>query len=301
MSKVIDGILGAIVGDALGVPVEFKDREYLNMNPVVDMMEYGTWRQPIGTWSDDTSLILASMDGINHHESGDKIMNRFCNWAYSGKYTAHGEIFDIGNTTIAALRNFKVTKNINRCGLDNVESNGNGSLMRILPIALAYSGSSEDIIIEKSMEASSWTHGHIISKLCCAYYSLVVSHICKGVELWKSFELANTAIISRFGEVEELCGVFDDRVVPRAYIRSSGYVVHSLEVAKWSMLTSKDYREAVLKAINLGEDTDTNGAITGGLAGIYFGNIPMEWVSKLQNMALIDKILHTFDKKVSIQ
>jgi ADP-ribosyl-[dinitrogen reductase] hydrolase len=301
MSKIKDAILGLIVGDALGVPVEFKSRDYLDKNPVTCMMGNGTYKQPIGTWSDDTSLTLATMDGLAKGEDSYGIMCKFVDWLYDGKYTAHNDVFDVGATTGQAISKFSEHLGINPidCGLTEVDSNGNGSLMRILPIALSNVNNSELDIINKAMEASKWTHGHITSQLCCAWYCLVAVNIYNGKKLDESFELANNAINRYYGEVEELVGVFDSRVVSRSYIRSTGYVVHGIEVAQWCLKTSTSYEEAVLKAINLGEDTDTNGAITGGLAGIYFGNIPSIWIENVCNKELIYKILDKFESKLT--
>lgn len=300
MSKIKNSILGLAIGDALGVPVEFKSREVLDRDPVIGMRGYGTHHQPIGTWSDDTSLTLATMDGIVHGDDASGIMKRFCNWLYKGKYTAHDEVFDVGNTTGIAIRRFRDNPGIVpcSCGLVTSESNGNGSLMRILPIALAHVKSDDDMIIKMGMEGSSWTHGHMTSKLCCAYYCLVVAKLYNGFSIEESFELANEAIRCRFNGLSDLEGIFDSREVPRAYIRSTGYVVHGLEVARWCMSNSSSYSEAVLKAINLGDDTDTNGAIVGGLAGLYFGNIPDEWLEQLQSRSRIIKLINRFERSI---
>ena len=300
MSKIKNAILGLAIGDALGVPVEFKSREILDRDPVMGMREYGTHDQPIGTWSDDTSLTLATMDGIAKGEDASGIMKRFCNWLYGGKYTAHDKVFDVGNTTGVAIRRFRDNPGIDpcSCGLTSSESNGNGSLMRILPIALAHVKSDDDMIIKMGMDGSSWTHGHMTSKLCCAYYSLVVAKLYNGVGIGESFELATEAIRSRFKGLSDLEDIFDSREVPRAYIRSTGYVVHGLEVARWCMNNSSSYSEAVLKAINLGDDTDTNGAIVGGLAGLYFGNIPEKWLEQLQSRSRIIKSINIFEKRI---
>ena len=145
--KILGGILGLAVGDALGVPVEFQSRESLRRNPVTDMRGYGTHNQPPGTWSDDTSLTLCLLDSLEKKCDeqwaivGDlpkpdytDIMHKFLSWAYKGKYTAHNEVFDIGIATRKALQRFRDGTEPLRCGGTSEQDNGNGSLMRMLPI-----------------------------------------------------------------------------------------------------------------------------------------------------------------------
>ena len=136
-----NGIIGFVVGDVLGVPVEFMAREELRKNPVVNLREYGTHNQPLGSWSDDTSMTLATMDSIIHKEEIDTtdIGNRFLYWYRKNEYTPLGKVFDIGRTTIQALVKYELKLDeVKNCGEDDEYSNGNGSLMRMIPIALLY-------------------------------------------------------------------------------------------------------------------------------------------------------------------
>ena len=133
LKKVYDGIIGLAIGDALGVPVEFKSRQEIAENPVVSMREYGTHNQPIGTWSDDTSLTLALIDSIIEKNKIDyvDIMDRFSNWLMYNDYTARGEVFDVGNATSRAIMNYGRGIDPLECGGISEYENGNGSLMRI--------------------------------------------------------------------------------------------------------------------------------------------------------------------------
>ena len=174
--KIENGIVGFVVGDALGVPVEFKTRDGLKQNPVIDMREFGTHNQPIGTWSDDTSMTLATMDSIINKETIDTtdIDNRFLNWWRKAEYTATGMVFDIGNTTIQALAKYELgIDKAERCGGTNEFDNGNGSLMRMLPIA--YYIYNRNILEDREIynivkNVSAITHAYEISILGCYIY-----------------------------------------------------------------------------------------------------------------------------------
>ena len=139
------GIFGVIVGDALGVPVEFTSRSERKADPVVNMREYGTHSQPKGTWSDDSSMALASLDSIiqNGEINYDDMMDRFRDWKINGNYTPHGKVFDVGITCSRAISQYGSGVNATECGCSGERDNGNGSLMRIMPVSL-YDALEED-------------------------------------------------------------------------------------------------------------------------------------------------------------
>ena len=132
--KILGGVLGLCVGDALGVPVEFESRESLRSNPVTDMRGYGTYNQPAGTWSDDTSMTICLMDSLSGGLDYFDIMTKFKSWINGAECTAHGEVFDVGNTTRKAIDRFTNGMDALKCGGGSEKDNGNGSLMRILPL-----------------------------------------------------------------------------------------------------------------------------------------------------------------------
>lgn len=264
--KLKAAVYGFAVGDALGVPYEFKKRGTFKCK---GMTGFGTWHQEPGTWSDDTSMVLATCDSIRQCGKivPEDIMTKFYHWRFYQWYTAHGEVFDIGNTTAAALSNYADGMIAVMCGLSDEFSNGNGSLMRILPLAFVPGVTWEDV-----ENVSKLTHAHTKSiQKCCEYV-----YFCK--ELIKNQDFLIPKHIRRMRKKD---------------IKSTGYVVDSLEAALWCFGTSKSYSEAVLKAVNLGGDTDTIAALTGGLAGIKWGHnaIPKEWVNQLANKELIEKCL----------
>lgn len=303
------GIMGVVVGDALGVPVEFSTREDLAEKPVENMRGYGTYNVPEGTWSDDTSLTLATLESLRNGYDLNDIMCKFAEWLETGKYTPFGNVFDVGITTEMAIKKFTKTKDAKSCGGRNEDENGNGSLMRILPLCLFLyeqektNGIQQDEAIKMIHEVSALTHGHIRSQIACGLYYFIVKAILGqmgsleermqqgidwGFDYYETFlmekeELAyyeNIRKLKTFGNTDE------------KYIKSYGYVVVTLEAAIWCLLNTDNFRECMLKAVNLGSDTDTVAAITGGLAGLYYGyeEIPEEWLSVIQQREWIEEM-----------
>ena len=311
-------IYGFIIGDALGVPVEFLSRETLKDNPIKDMEEYGTHNQPKGTWSDDTSMVLATIDGIiNSQESNidyKKVITNFLNWKQKGEFTPFGKVFDIGNSTSYALSVYQQHISDNNaddviCGTGNINSNGNGSLMRILPISLYlyYLGINynEDKFFEIIKIISSMTHSHIYSILGCYIYTIYLIELIKEKDkiiAYKNMQNILQNICDKNNELIDIKNIYgrlvydDISKLEEKDIKSSGYVVDSLEAAIWSVLTTNSFEESILKAVNLGEDTDTIGALTGGLAGIIYGyeSIPQKWINYLQKKDYLDEIINSF-------
>lgn len=281
-------MIGHAIGDALGVPVEFCERDELKKNPVVDMRGYGTYPVPAGSWSDDTSMSIAALDSLAKGTVNlDDIMNNFVEWVEEGKYTPTGESFDIGRTCLQAIRAYLICKNTDECGQIGEYSNGNGSLMRIHPFALfaiakgMTLGKSLDVIREGSII----THAHPRSIYGCGIYSMVLWDILRGADkaqIPSTIEKASVLFDGIYPEESDYYEwAFYKKLTTKTEdeISGSGYVVNTLEAALWCLLTTNNYKECVLKAVNLGEDTDTVAAIAGGLAGALYGydSIPKEW------------------------
>ncbi len=269
--KLKSAIYGFVVADALGVPYEFKQRGTFKCT---DMVGYGTWQQPKGTWSDDTSMTLATCRSIKENNKivPEDILERFQQWYRKGEYTAHNEVFDIGGTTKHALVSGEPGRDIT--------SNGNGSLMRILPLAFI------DCTEEEIRAVSSLTHAHELSTTACVIYTTIAKRMLQGYDI-KAILLN----LKSYGEpFNRLYFIYE---YPEEKIKSSGYVVDTLEAALWCLTTTYSYKDCVLKAVNLGEDTDTVAAIAGGLAGIKYGYnaIPKEWINNLANKDLINSCL----------
>lgn len=296
-------MLGHAVGDALGVPVEFFYREELDQKPVSEMLGFGTYPFPAGTWSDDTSMAIAALDSISSGRVDfDDVMQKFCRWYYYNEYTPTGETFDIGNICSRALGNYyEFQKPPVECGPSDERSNGNGSLMRIHPFSLlafcvpGMKDSWEDLVAK----ASALTHGHPRSVLACQIYTFVLFALLDSPKK-KTLRTALQAAAERYGEcaeAEHYCRIFspDFDKIPREKIKSTGYVVDTLEAALWCLLTTENYRDCVLAAVNLGDDTDTVAAIAGGLAGALYGydGIPKEWLEILKRREYLEEMCAT--------
>lgn len=300
--RYLAAVLGFVVGDALGVPVEFKSRANMKDNPVTDMCGYGTHNQPAGTWSDDSSMVIATMEWLS--EMTDKqpnyahLMDKFSAWLMYGDYTPYGEVFDCGISISRAIINYGRGVEPLMCGGRAEWENGNGSVMRILPVAL---WSYEELITEDLPAAdfifnlSSLTHAHMRSKMGCLIYAKLIADLIlyegKGKhkivekclsECRRYFDSADDEeVISEKDKYDRMWDVSAFQNLEEDSIRSSGYVVDTLEAAIWCFLNTDNYKDCVLMAVNLGEDTDTIGAVAGGLAGLYYGleAIPEKWIN----------------------
>jgi len=308
MSIVKDSLYGFIVGDTMGVPVEFEDREKLINKPVTSMLGYGSHDVEAGVYSDDTSMTLATMDSIikqNGIINYNDIADKFCNWVNNNEYTATNKIFDIGMTTkYALIKYFNNKIDATMCGGTNINENGNGSLMRMLPIALYcfYKNIKDDNeIFTLVKNLSSITHAHDISILGCYIYVRYVISLLETKNKISSYHFIKKLDYSMFIEevkLEYSRILFSDiSTLNINDINSSGYVVDTLEAVFWIILNCSSYNESIIGAINLGGDTDTIGAITGSIAGILYGydNISKRWISKLKNKDYIDEIIIKFE------
>lgn len=292
----------------MGVPIEFEDREKLINKPVTSMLGYGSHDVEAGVYSDDTSMTLATMDSIikqNGIINYNDIADKFCNWINNNEYTATNKVFDIGMTTkYALIKYFNNNIDATMCGGKNINENGNGSLMRMLPIALYcfYKNIKDDNeIFTLVKNSSSITHAHDISILGCYIYVRYVICLLETKNKISSYNFIKKLDYSMFIEevkLEYSRILFSDiSTLNINDINSSGYVVDTLEAVFWIVLNCSSYNESIIGAINLGGDTDTIGAITGSIAGILYGydNISKRWVSKLKNKDYIDEIIIKFE------
>ncbi|MBR2387280.1 MAG: ADP-ribosylglycohydrolase family protein [Clostridia bacterium] len=308
-------MIGHAVGDAIGVPVEFYLRKNIEKNPVADMRGYGTYDVPAGTWSDDTSMSLAALDSLSGGEVDYfDIMVNFAKWLNNGDYTPAGKSFDVGRTCLRAILNFAGVAyleehgfilppgfDIFECGLRDEYSNGNGSLMRIHPFVLYAHAKGLPFVewIDIIKKASMLTHAHSRSQIGCIIYTSVLMELLKEqsrAAIVRGLERAKAAL-SDHPESVHYERIFKENfsLLARDEIKSSGYVVDTLEAAIWCLLTTDSYRDCVLKAVNLGGDTDTVAAVAGGLAGALYGYdaIPEEWRNTLIKREYIEKMCET--------
>lgn len=297
-------LIGTAVGDALGVPVEFQPRGYLKANPVTDMCEYGTHEQPKGTWSDDTSLMLCLAESMIEGLDINKLAQKFIAWKNDNLWTPHGWVFDIGIGTRIAIERLEDGMSPELAGGFDEMDNGNGSLMRILPLVLHI----KDLDIEQrydwTKKVSSITHGHVRSVMACFYYLEFAKKIIDGKDKFQAYNELQSEVTIYFEsrkinplEIQKFSRLLFEDIskVEEDNIKSSGYVLHTLEASVWCLLTTNSYKEAVLKAVNLGSDTDTTAAVTGGLSGLYYGidEIPIDW---LYEIARFEDIIELSDR-----
>lgn len=305
----VSSILGHAVGDAMGVPTEFCIREHLLNKPITEMVSSEKFGQPAGAWSDDTSMevcIIESYIEKNMFDYND-IMKKWEEWISTGKYTSNGETFDVGRTCLRAIRKYINGEEPIECGLKDEMSNGNGSLMRTLPVALySYSKKLSNIeIIKITNDISSLTHGHDISKLGCYIYIKYILFLLKGMSKEEAYNEIKKVDYSNYDEyaLQKYDRILETNIKDYNIdeIKSTGYVVDTLECALWILLNADSFKDTIIASTNIGNDTDTIGAIAGSMAGIIYGydNIPKEWLDKLLRRDYLKTLALKYEESVN--
>lgn len=308
--KCTNALYASIVGDALGVPVESSTRQELALCAVKNMLGYGRYDQPEGTWSDDSSMILCTMDSLKKGYDLEDMGNVFCSWIFEGKWTSSGYAFDAGVTTVTSLENLRSNVSPNESGGSSEDDNGNGSLMRILPAALFFAHEGISTFLERIHEISAITHAHPRSKMGCGIYGLLVRNLLttedKNSAYRKTIEEVNTCYSNDDAFVSEIpafARILSQNLpaLKKDNIYSSGYIVHTLEAAIWCFMNHDNTKNILLEAVNLGLDTDTTGTVAGGLAGLLYGlsEVPDEWINTLAQKESIDTLIHEFVNTLS--
>ena len=292
ITRIKSVLFGVAVGDALGVPVEFNSRQTIAQNPVTDMIGYGTYHLPAGTWSDDSSLTFCLAEALTQKFDLNTIGQNFVKWYHENFWTPSGMVFDIGIATSQAISRLARGGRPDVAGNFDESSNGNGSLMRILPLLFYINDKPISERFEITKQVSSITHGHILSVIACFYYLEFARQIFSGkdkFEIYSDLQTETTNYLTSLSINPKEIALFDRLLkndiheLHEGEIQSSGYVLHTLEASIWCLLTTDNYKDAVLKAVNLGNDTDTTGVVTGGLAGLLYGleNIPTNWITQI--------------------
>lgn len=312
-------IYGLATGDALGVPWEASKRDTFKCT---GMRGYGRHNQPPGTWSDDTALTLATLDAIAtflgvKRLDLKKLKHNFIQWREFGKFSIDNNIFDIGVSTKKAIAKMVMGYPLEECGNNTEGSKGNGSLMRMIPVAF-YLKNEKDFEKRKKIcyFMSSITHATDECKIACHFYVELVIKIVdeiqknqnsKDIDVEKLInetteEMKDKLMMNDRAEEENEKNEKSpfDRIInhslsklPREEIRSYGYVIDTLEAALWCVLKNDNYKDTILCAVNLGHDTDTVAAVAGGIAGVLYGyeGIPQEWINQLKGKKIIDSLL----------
>ncbi|MEM1357436.1 MAG: ADP-ribosylglycohydrolase family protein [Bacteroidota bacterium] len=300
MNPITTGLLGLSVADAIGVPVEFQSRLELDKNPVTDVRGYGTYNQPPGYFSDDSSLAfgLAESLATGRFDLVDQA-KRLINYLKHGYWTPDNRAFDIGNTTRRAI--YVLEGIIEQGTHEKLPSlaqradefdNGNGALMRIFPLYAHLRKRPLAEWFDLIWQHSALTHGHVRSALCCFLYLRFCSFLADGHHQRNALKNARAETIDLMAQIKPPKAEYDAlatiikadfRKLARTQVRGSGYVVQCLEAALWCLFHSDDYRSAVLQAVNLGEDTDTTACVVGAPAALIYGvdAIPANWLEAL--------------------
>jgi len=307
--KIKDVLLGVAIGDALGLPFEFVSREKLAIDPVIDMAGYGTYNLPAGSWSDDAALTFCLAEALTVDFDLNRLANNFIAWYNNNYWTCDGEVFDIGITTERAIERLLDGISPLSSGDPDVTSNGNGALMRIAPLAFECFNKDMRSRFDLVKKVSGITHNHIRSIIACFYYNEFARGLIKGQDKFEIYKQLKNEIIefllSKSIALEELTHF--DRLLKGDInslsgneIYSSGYVIDTLEASIWCLLTTENFKDCVLKAVNLGEDSDTTAAVVGGLAGLLYGTgaIPEQWLDKLKRKKDIEHLAFRMSKRI---
>lgn len=311
-SQIAGSLWGAVVGDALGVPVEFRTRADLALNPVTTMQGPGTHHQPPGTWSDDSSLIFCTLESLlecNHLVAQD-MAERFLRWLRRGYWTPYGEVFDLGIATRQALARFAEGRPLARCGGREEFDNGNGSLMRLIPVSIWVCQTTPEEAIASSHLASIITHAHPRSQMVCGFFTLMVRGLYQRLTPQKALQQAWEQAQALYSNEEEFQSEWPalhrmhPDILPQLTepeVRSTGYCVHTLEASIWCLLHTLTFEQCVLRAVNLGEDTDTTGCVAGALAGLRYGldQVPAQWAKALARQDDLIDIIGKFTERIA--
>ena len=288
-NKAKGAFFGLIIGDALGAAVEFKKRG--SFKKLTDMRSGGPHGLDAGYWTDDSSMALCLAESLS--EEGFNLKNqldKYLKWYQEGYLSSTEECFDIGANTARSLEYYKENEELPP---ERDRAAGNGSLMRLAPVAI-YFRDDFNRAVEYSAKSSLTTHNNVMAADSCSYAGgLLQQFINSRIEMdaFKNKVIKDTAVdLDLDGRVTAaVTGAFKK---DRSEIKSDGFVINTLEAALWAFLKSNSFNEAVLKAVNLGEDADTVGAVCGQIAGAYYGynQIKKSWLEELAQREKLDEI-----------
>jgi ADP-ribosyl-[dinitrogen reductase] hydrolase len=304
--SITSALYAGIIGDALGVPVECSTRQELALCSVKNMLGYGRYDQPEGTWSDDTSLVLCTMESLLDRYDPEDMGRTFCRWLFDSYWTPTGFVFDAGLTTYIALDKIQNGHgSALKSGGATEDDNGNGSLMRMLPAALFFAPLGVPEFLARVHEISAITHAHPRAKTGCGIYCLYIRELLGNPDKLSAYKNAVKQAVDYYSSQPEFSSELSHFMrilsyavpgLPRSDIRSSGYIVDTLEAALWCVLTHSSTKDILLAAVNLGLDTDTTGMVAGGCAGLLYGleSVPREWLSALARKSELDGLIGNF-------
>jgi ADP-ribosyl-[dinitrogen reductase] hydrolase len=303
--KISDGFFGVCVGEALGLPVDCRSRKYLEQNPVTDFEGFGTYNLPPGTWSDGSSLTFCTAEAFITGYNLERIAEKFILWRDTGYWTPNGELVGKWNHNADIVQNLK--QRVSGAFFkprENGEPN-NFSLLWVLPLAYVTYGLSLQKRAKVVREVVNFIDGNPLSIIGAVMYNEMAIGLLDEKPIQDAVVGAQEAITKLYGDREEFSAfspVFGGRIISLTEpdLRASNNLIDTLIAAVWVLLHGKNYRETLLAAVNLGEDTDSLGAVTGGLAGIAFGyeSIPGAWVQQVARKKDIEELILRFTNKM---
>ncbi|AEW02107.1 hypothetical protein A4D02_08820 [Niastella koreensis] len=310
-------LFGLAIGDALGVPVEMIKRDVLKQNPVMDFTNYNGpddykgHNQPLGTFSDDSSLTFCLAESLCHGYNLDDIAARFVSYFFEGYWTAGGTVFGVGKSTEDSISRLRDGVSPKESGNYDVNCTGNGSLMRMLPLLFYIRDYPLQTRYELVKEVACITHGSYQTILSCFYFLEFALELLNGSD--KQTAYANVAKnVSAFiahldigqNDKEVLKPLIGEDITSRSEdsINTIHHARHTIQAAMYCFMKTNNYKEAVLTAVNLGDDADTTAAVTGGLAGLYYGfdSIPEKWIEQVQRSNEIRDLCDRLSKAIGL-
>lgn len=305
--RVRGGLWGAIVGDALGVPVEFKLRSMMDDSPVRDLQGHGTYNVPLGTWSEDSSLLLCTLYSLLQPRLDlPDLAQRFVRFLDHAYMTPSGQVFDVSSVTATAIGRMRGGVAPEEAGSEH--DTDNTSLSRVLPLALRFPRESDSTLALYAQRAATLTHRHSRVQIGCGYYAVFTKALLDGESAHAAYRRANHFARAYYDspryadELSHYHRLLDGRIelLPRDRVQSTGQIVQTLEASVWCLLTTQSYEDAVLRAVNLGGDTDTIASVTGGLAGLCHGlsAIPERWRLAMARAEDIEDLISRFVARV---
>lgn len=301
LQQIQGAIYGLLVGDAIGTPYEFTSAQNLPDYTLINMTPPEGFRRshstiPVGTWSDDGAHALALLTSLLTRGKVDQqdLMNRLIAWYQQGTLALDKNPFDIGVQTQQALERYLDGVPLSRVAESHEYANGNGSLMRVLPLALWHMGTDQELI-QDAFDQSHITHAHLRAKVCCAIYCLWARAILQGRNIEDGWAYAVQVFRELYEEGTPERDQLEYHVKPDHIIkgRGTGYVIDCLQSARFALQQS-NYQDVIRTAISLGEDTDTTACVAGGIAGLYYGvqQIPEVWLQQLRGKEMVEPLIH---------
>jgi ADP-ribosyl-[dinitrogen reductase] hydrolase len=286
-------LIGLAIGDALGAPVEFKTRG--RFDEIKTYISGGPFNLPAGYWTDDTSMALCLADSIIAKQKYDSfdVMSRYSKWIQEGYRSSTGKCFDVGNQISKSVSKYLQTPIVS-ADEQRVESAGNGCVMRLAPVVIASISSGKNIIDTErySMISARETHYSVVAEHVTGIFGGLLQMVITGSTKDDIKTLISNLIKNKSSQIQSWQNLWEKNIDE---IKPTGYVVDTVEAALWSFLTTSSFQEGALKAVNLGGDSDTIGAVYGQLAGGYYGhsNIPKDWT---ENLFMHEDILNLADQ-----